>query len=509
MADFDLAVIGAGAVATAVARDAAGRGIKVVLLDRGDLAASASHGTQMLVRDIFDPHHRVGPRAWYAALQERSVIHATAPHLARAIGLLALPGDSGRTSLGMRARLLACDHLPRRWRLPRAHRVDLTHHAFGIAMRRRFERGFVYSDCLVDEVRLTMANTRDAADGGAAVRPRTRCRRAERGAQWRLILHARGEREVITARALVNAADTAVAEVAAMIVPPVAPPAIRFVKESYIIAPRMFDHEGGYLLPDPQRGVYVLVLPFTRDTMLIGPTEQDVANNAVPPTVSAAEIAALCACANHYFRHPIDSAGVTPYACLRARPGLSARPGSRRRQPDHAICFDRGAGGAPLVTICGGSAIMARRIAELAVDRLTRFFGGAPGWTEHAALPGGDCPADGLDALVERTVQRWPFLDGAQARRMVASYGTRVSRILQHACVRADLGEAFGDELTAAEVRYLMREEWSETADDILRRRSRFAFSLNERDRAALSRFVDAEPALRAGRARNASENFG
>jgi glycerol-3-phosphate dehydrogenase len=493
MADFDLAVIGTGVVGTAVARDAAGRGISTLLLGRGDLAPAAAPGAHMVVRNTLDPRHRIGLRGWIAALQERAVIHATAPHLARAIGVVLLPQDSGRTALSLRARLFACDHLARRWPLPRFQRVDLTHHAFGIALRRHFEYGFAYSDCLIDEMRLTVAHARDAAERGAVVRLHTRCRRAERGPEWRLVLHSRGERQVVTVRVLVNAADIAMTEVAATIMPAPAPPAIRFVRESYIIAPRIFDHEGGYLLPDPQRGGYMLALPFTKDTMLIGPAERECPDNVAPPTATAAEIAALCTLANHYFRHPIQPDSIRPYACVRARPGQPGTPG--RRHPDHVIQFDHGAGSAPLMTICGGSPIMARRVAEVTVDRLTRFFRGIPGWTAHTALPGGDFAADGLDALVAATAQRWPFLDQAQARRLVASYGTRLSRVLGEASTAADLGEVLGDELTAAEVRYLMHEEWAETADDILRRRSQLGFTAPDHSRNALARFIAAERA--------------
>ncbi|MEZ5787462.1 MAG: glycerol-3-phosphate dehydrogenase [Xanthobacteraceae bacterium] len=493
MADFDLAVIGAGVVGTAVARDAAGRGISVLLLGRGDLASGASFGAHMLVRNTLDRCHRIGPRAWYATLHERAIIHATAPHLARAIGMVLPPQDCGRAPLSLRARLFACDHLARQWLLPRSRTVDLTHHPFGIALRRHFEYGFVYSDCLLDEARLSIANARDAANRGAVVRLHTSCRRAERGSEWGLVLHERGEREVVTARALVNAADAAVTDVAATIVPPPAPLAMRFVRKSYIIAPRVFNHEGGYLLPDRQRGGYVLALPYTNDTMLIGPAEQELSGNVTPPTVSAAEIAALCGCANHYFRQPVHPDNVTPYACVRVMPGRAWW-----RRPDHVIRFDHRPGGAPLMTICGGSPIMTRRIAEAAMDRLTRFFRAGPAWTAHVALPGGDFAADGFDALVAETVQHWPFLDTARARRLVASYGTRVSRILGEASAAADLGEVFGDGLTAAEVRYLMREEWAETADDILTRRSRLVFTMQAHSRNALARFVAAEHA--AGR---------
>jgi glycerol-3-phosphate dehydrogenase len=191
MADFDLAVIGAGASGAAIARDAAGRGIKVLLLDQNDLSSGASFGPDMLVRNALEAR-RGSLGAWRAALAEREAMLATAPHLARAQRIVLLPQESDRSALELRGRLFACDHLATRRILPATQTLDLTHHAFGTALRRQFDFGFAYSDCRVDEVRLPVANARDAADRGAVVRTRT-CLHAERGEDWTLVLNARGD----------------------------------------------------------------------------------------------------------------------------------------------------------------------------------------------------------------------------------------------------------------------------------------------------------------------------
>ncbi|MGA7426252.1 MAG: FAD-dependent oxidoreductase [Rhodoplanes sp.] len=188
MADFDLAVIGAGATGAAIARDAAGRGIKVLLLDRNDLSSGASFGPDMLVRRAL--HTRSGAiAAWRAALAEREVMLATAPHLARAQRIVLLPQESNRSALALRGRLFACDHLAKRRILPASQTHNLTHHVFGTALRRQFDFGFAYSDCRIDEVRLPVANARDAADRGAVVCTRTRLH-TERGEEWTLVLNA-------------------------------------------------------------------------------------------------------------------------------------------------------------------------------------------------------------------------------------------------------------------------------------------------------------------------------
>jgi len=487
MADFDLAVIGSGAGGAAIARDAAGRGVKVLLLDESDLASDASSGPHMLVQSALQSRCR-SLGTWRAVLAEREVMLATAPHLARAQRLVLLPQDSARTPLGLRGRLFIYDHLASRRILPATQALDLTHHPFGTALRRTFAFGFACSDCRVDDVRLPVANAREAADRGAVVRTRTRCVRAERSEEWTLVVNARGERLSIAARVLVNAAGPGLEKIAAKLCGGASPIAIRNVKETYIVAARAFDHDGGYLLPD-RRGGFVLALPLGADSMLIGPLEKAYSGAGAPAAPTAEEVASLCALANHYFRHAIPLDDVSPFSCTRAIP-KRAESAPTSTVPDHVIHLDKPRGLAPLLTVCGGHALLARRLAETAVDRIARFFAAPPSWTRGAPLPGGDFAVDGLDALVAATERRWPFLDAPHARRLVSSYGTRVERILGTAAQAGDLGEQFGADLTAAEIAYLMDEEWAETAEDVLWRRSSLGLRLSATERATLDRFM-------------------
>jgi len=327
MADFDLAVIGAGATGAAIARDAADRGIKVLLLDRNDLSSGASFGPDMLVRRALLA--RLGALGGFrAALAEREVMLATAPHLARAQRIVLVPQESNHSALELRGRLFACDHLAKRRILSASQTLNLTHHPFGTALRRQFDFGFAYSDCRVDEVRLPVANARDAADHGAVVQTRTRLH-MERGEDWTLVINARGKRQSVTVRVLVNAAGVSANEVAARL--GVKPPfAIRLIKESYIVAKQAFDHDGGYLLPDRHHRRHVLALPFVEDSMLLGPVENDFSGDASAPAPAAADIASLCAVANHYFRRATQLDDVTPASFL--------RPDARRRRADPIPC---------------------------------------------------------------------------------------------------------------------------------------------------------------------------
>jgi glycerol-3-phosphate dehydrogenase len=93
----------------------------------------------------------------------------------------------------------------------------------------------------------------------------------------------------------------------------------------------------------------------------------------------------------------------------------------------------------------------------------------------------------------------WPFLEEAEARRLVRAYGTRLDRIMGEAKRREDLAPFFGP-LSAAEARYLMAQEWARTADDVLWRRSKLGLRLAPAEKEALARFMAGEAkADRAG----------
>ena len=261
MADFDLAIIGGGVNGAGIARDAAGRGLRVLLVEQADLASGTSsastklihgglryleHGKFLLVRE---------------ALKEREGLLRNAPHIIRPLRFLLPPQPDMRSPLLLRLGLFLYDHLGGRKILPPTRTVDLTHNVLGTQLKRAYQFGFLYSDCWVDDSRLVVLNALDAAERGASIRTRTKCVRAERGDEWRLILNSRGRRDVVTARALVNAAGPWVGSVAETIIRMPGPARVRLVKGSHIVVPKLFDHDTGYIFQNPDRRV-VFALPY-------------------------------------------------------------------------------------------------------------------------------------------------------------------------------------------------------------------------------------------------------
>jgi glycerol-3-phosphate dehydrogenase len=489
MADYDLAVIGGGLNGVSVARDAAGRGMRVIVLEQGDLGAAASSATSCLIHgDIALLERRAFLRV-RTALAERDVWLRIAPHLVRPMRFSVPAHSDERPSWLLRLGLLLYDRLASRIQLPASATIDVTHHPVGNALKRPFGTAFEYSDCMVDDSRLVIANAVDAAERGAVIRTGARCVRADRSDTWRLAVIDRGHRQMITARALANATGAWTALVAETVLR-LPPPRVVTTQVSQIVVRRLFDTDNIYVFQNSDRRL-IFACPYQRDFTLIGTTGRTFIGDPAIVSMTAAEVAYLCDAANRYFRERVDPSDV-----IRTISGANAvmRPLGKRTARDGSMAFDARRGKAPLLTIFGGDVTTSRLRAERAVSRFTPFYPMSPRWTAKAPLPGGDFAWSQFDREVDLARERWRFLPEDHARRLVAAYGSRLKAVLGDAKSRADLGPAFGPELTGAEVRYLMTCEWARFPEDILWRRSKLGLTMPSGDREALTAFMAGAP---------------
>jgi glycerol-3-phosphate dehydrogenase len=489
MADYDLAIIGGGINGTGLARDAAGRGVRVLLIEMNDLASGTSSASSKLIHGGLRYLEHGAFRLVREALHEREVLLRMAPHVIRPLRFMLPPLPGLRSPLLLRFGLFVYDMLGGRKLLPATRTVDLTHHAVGQPLQRQFRYGFEFSDCLVDDSRLVVLNALDAAERGADIRTRTRLVRAERRDEWELVLNCRGRREVKTARVLVNAAGPWIGEVADTVIRKPLPTPVRLIKGSHIVVRRRFAHDDGYLFQAADNRV-VFALPFAQDFMLIGTTDEDFVGDLTSPAPDPQEILYLCDTVNQYFRDK-----VLPDELIWSFTGVRALYDDGKKRPedvtrDYVLLLDEVYGEAPLLTVYGGKITTHRRLAEAVMVKIGIFFGALPRWTAGSTLPGGDFPADGFYGLVAELIGRWPFLAEPHARRLARAYGTRVERILKDAQSMDDLGPRFTGDLTGAEVRYLVENEWAQTPEDVLWRRSKLGIAATPEERAALSRFI-------------------
>jgi glycerol-3-phosphate dehydrogenase len=489
MAAFDLAIVGGGINGTGIARDAAGRGLSVLLVEQNDLASGTSSASTKLIHGGL----RYLEHGWFRlvreALAEREVMLRIAPHLIRPMRFV-LPAEAGgRPAWMLRLGLFIYDHLGGRKLLPGAATVTLDGSGLGVPLRQIQAHAFVYSDCFVDDARLVVLNAVDAGEQGAVVRTRTLCVSVTRGKEWQLLLESRGRRDSATARVLINATGPWLQLFSTAALGRPLPLPLRLDKGSHIVVPRLFDHDHAYIFQLRDKRV-VFALPFERDFTLIGTTDQSFTGDPGDVRANPDEVAYLCDAANAHFCSSIAPENVVwSFAGVRAL----YDDGSRRSQDvtrDYLLHLDEAPGMAALLTVYGGKITTYRRLAEHALDRLAHLFKLTPPWTAHAHLPGGNFSPGSFNDLVAETCRARPYLDPAHVERLVRSYGTRIERVLGPAQQRDELGPWFGDEISAAEVRYLMQREWAQTDADVLWRRTKLGLRLSAEARGRLARFM-------------------
>lgn len=489
---LDIAVIGGGVNGCGIARDAVGRGLKVLLAEQNDLASGTSSASTKLIHGGLRYLEHYEFRLVREALVEREVLLRAAPHIIWPLRFV-LPHHKGlRPRWLVRLGLFLYDHLGGRKILPPTRSIDLRHDAAGAPLKPGFTHAFEYSDCWVEDARLVALNARDAAERGAEILVRTRCVEARRaGDLWHLRLEGPGGlRREIMARALVNATGPWVSSFLGGAVGMNAPDKIRTVKGSHIVVEKLFDHDRAYIFQNAD-GRICFAIPYEQDFTLIGTTDADFQGEPGKVAISEAETDYLLAAANEYFQASVTRANIRwTYAGIRPLydDGASKAQDATR---DYVLKLEQNAGEAPLLSVFGGKITTYRRLAEAALEKLLPSFPkmGQP-WTATATLPGGDFPVNAFATQVGAIAKRYPFLELREARRLVRAYGTRAAQLLGGAKTAADLGRRFGPSLTATEVNYLMDQEWASCADDIVWRRSKLGLHMSQGEQAALQEYI-------------------
>jgi glycerol-3-phosphate dehydrogenase len=488
---YDLAIIGGGVNGCGIARDAAGRGAKVILLERGDLASGTSSGSTKLIHGglRYLEHYEFG--LVRESLIERERLWAIAPHIIWPLRFV-LPYRQGlRPRWLIRLGLFIYDHLGGRKLLPATRTLDLRSDPAGLPLKSGFETAFEYSDGWVDDARLVVLNARDAADHGADIRTQCEVSSMHReGGLW-YITYADGS--VVKAKAAVNAAGPSVLALLDRVENQDAEPQdkIRLVRGSHIVVKRLFTDPRAYFFQNPDGRIF-FAIPYEDDFTLIGTTDADH-QPGDPVKASAEEIAYLCAGASEYFREPVTPADVVwSYAGVRPLVDDGAgKPETASRGYRFDVDTDAD-GAAPLLSVFGGKITTYRHLAESAVAQLARWLPqlAGPSWTASKPLPGGDFPVNDTAVIGDALRSSYPFLDAQVAARLARTYGTRADDWLGNARGMADLGKDFGHGLTRAEVDYLVANEWARTADDILWRRTKLGLRFNAAHTETLVRYL-------------------
>ena len=474
---IDLLIVGGGINGVGIARDAAGRGLSVLLVEKDDLASHTSSASTKLIHGGLRYLEYGEFRLVRESLIERERLLAMAPHIIWPLEFVLPQAQSPRPAWMVRLGLFIYDHLGGRKRLPATRTVDLAQNSVGEGLSPRAGKAFIYSDCWVEDSRLVALNAVDAAERGATILTRTELTAATRTGQgWNARITGPGGERSVTARVLINAAGPWVADILAKVPDARRDRGVRLIKGSHIIVPRLFPGKHAFMLQNPDKRI-VFAIPYEGDFTLIGTTDEAWKGEPGRATISVEETRYLCDTIGRYFARKITPDDVVwSYAGIRPLYDDHAASASAVTR-DYVLDLDAGSADearSPMLSIFGGKITTYRKLAEHAMAELQRFFPAAKlAWTAGAVLPGGDIADLDFDRFVAELVTAYPALSPLLLRRLARAYGTRTKRVLGSARLAEDLGRDFGGGLHQAEIDYLVAHEWARTAEDILYRRSK------------------------------------
>ncbi len=491
LSPVDLLVIGGGINGAGIARDAAGRGLSVILCEKDDLAQGTSSRSGKLIHGGLRYLEYYEFRLVREALIEREVLLEAAPHIVWPMRFVLPHSPDQRPAWLVRLGLFLYDHLGGRKKLPGCRNIDLARDPEGQPIKDQFTRAFEYSDCWVDDARLVSLNALDAQERGAKIFTRTAAtsaRRSDNG--WDVELSATdGTKRKLRARAIVNAAGPWVENVLTAVAGSNSPRRVRLVKGSHIIVPKFWDGPQAYLFQNHDKRV-IFVNPYEGDKALIGTTDIPWDGKAEDVAIDDREVDYLLAAINRYLKTPITRdqivhkySGVRPlYDDNAANPSAVTRD----------YVFDV-SGEPPMLSIFGGKITTYRKLAEHALEKLKPFFPAmGPAWTAKAALPGGDMPESDFGRFLSDLAKRHPWLPQDLAHHYARLYGTRTEQLLGQAKQIADLGQHIGGLLYAREIDYLREAEWARTAEDVLDRRTKHGLHVGAAAREAVKAYLGA-----------------
>ncbi len=485
---YDLAVIGAGVNGAGIAMDAAGRGLKVALIDMDDLGAATSSNSSKLIHGGLRYLEHYEFRLVKEALAERESLLKNAPHIMWPMRFILPHRPHLRPAWMIRIGLFLYDNLAKRETLRASEGFRFNPDS---DLKYEITKGFKYSDGWVDDARLVVLCALAAQQHGAAVLPRTKVTNAKRvDGLWEVELldYSNGTTRKLIAKALVNAAGPWVSSLFKDVMQSPAPREIRMVKGSHIVVPKIFDHNNAYILQNEDNRI-VFVIPYEDDYSLIGTTDVDYQGDPKAAKISKDEIDYLIEVVNSHFKNPLSAEDIV-WSYSGVRPLMDEEGGSAQKASrDYSFEIDDSAGEAPLLSIFGGKITTYRKLAEAATNALCKYFPGTgSAWTKSAVLPGGIFKDhQSLNSDLERL---YPWLPKDVRKRYVRTYGTISHQILMGIKSIEQMGLHFGGTLYACEVDYLIKCEWASKAEDVLWRRTKQGLRLDDHQQATLEEYI-------------------
>lgn len=489
--EYDLCIIGGGINGCGIARDAAGRGLSVLLCEQYDLANGTSSNSSKLIHGGLRYLEQYQFSLVRESLKEREALIEIAPHLIREMRFV-LPYEKHlRPQWLLRSGLFIYDHLARRKQIKGSKRVNLRKTIYGTTLKQQFKTGFIYSDCWVDDARLVITNALSAKSLGADIKTRTRCIAAtEQQNHWYVTLQCADRQETVKAKVLINASGPWIEQTIKQVIGKPSRYSAKLVKGSHIVVPQLYQGDHAYILQHTDNRI-VFVIPFEENLTLIGTTEELFTADPITAEISAEEIDYLCEITNHYFTDKITAEDVIwHYAGV--RPLYDDGSGADLSGSSRGYLLDYHDQPCPLLNIFGGKITTYRQLAEHVLAKLKAIFPTmTASWTAKTPLAGGDLDGNTVEQYGLMLKQRYHWLPDKLRHRYFLQYGSNITTLLDNCRQMSDLGRRFAADLYEQEVCYLINYEWAKTVDDILWRRSKLGLRFDTRAKNELRLFLD------------------
>lgn len=493
--ETDLLVVGGGVNGVGVALDAAGRGLKVMLCEKGDLAGATSSASSKLIHGGLRYLEHYEFRLVKEALSEREILLEKAPHIMWPLRFRLPHQKHLRPAWMLRAGLFLYDSLAKRNVLPGSKKLTLKSDS---PLLPKVKTCFEYSDGWVDDARLVVLNAIAARECGADIRVRTECISASKQENyWFVTLRGpKGKTFTVKARGLINATGPWAISFLDRMADTPNPDTMRMVKGSHIIVPKLYDGKEAYILQNKDQRI-VFVIPYENTFSLIGTTDENYTGDPQQAAISPGETHYLIDVVNSYFKKQIVEDDIV-HSYSGVRPLLEEENASAQELTRDYKVELRNAPGQPLLmNIFGGKITTYRKLAEHAVDKLAEHFDvKSPPWTAKAPLPGGDFSDPRTYA--KNLQHRYPWIPEQLAQRYTRQYGTLSERFLAQKTGLSDMGENFGAQVYAAEVDYLIENEWAMQVQDILWRRTKQGLHFSTQQIERLDEYLNAKQSCSA-----------
>jgi len=379
---YDIFIIGGGINGAGIARDAAGRGLKVFLAEKNKVGSATSSWSSKLIHGGLRYLENYEFKLVRESLKEREVITRIAPNITKPLPFIIPHSKKLRSKLLISLGLFLYDNLGGKTKIPKSSKINFNK-KYSSILKSHFKVGFQYYDVQVDDKKLVEMNIEDAKKMGAHIVENRKVINANRSKEgWEISLD---NDEIVNSKILINAAGPWINEIVNNVIKINKNKSIRLVRGSHIIIKKLYDQEVAFTLQNDDNRI-VFIIPYKNDYSLIGTTEVDV-NSPDNPLISNEEKIYLINIINNHFNKQISEEDIVDtYSGI--RPLIEDFREASKVTRDYVFDLNLEDKNSPLLNIYGGKLTTYRQLSEKVIEELNPYLSikNTKNWTDTKQL---------------------------------------------------------------------------------------------------------------------------